>query len=222
MALSDDLKSLFPKYSFDYSRGSVTICETDANAKVNEITWINSDFHFIDTSIVKDMSSFFRIATSPKIFNLDCDGMIVFEANGKKYFFLSELKSSFDTCDLYHAMHQIISSYIKVNMLLHLLVGYKNSDYEFKAFIACLSPNGSYIRDLYKQLMMPSGSKYKTEADFASELYVDKKVDIKAIECEKLRGLNLGSNCLFTKLSFNYIEVPQGYNSATVDVTNYI
>lgn len=222
MALSSDLKSIFPKYSFDYSKRSVIVRETTAGAKVNEITWINSDFHFIDTSIVKDMSSFFRIASSPEIFNLDCDGMIAFEEKGKKYIFLSELKSSFDARHLYHAMHQIISSYIKVNMLLHLLVGYKNSDYEFKAFIACLTPDSSSIRDLHKQSMMSSSSKFKTEIDFALDLFVVKKVNIKAIECAKLKDLNLGSNCLFKELSFNYIEVPQGHNSATIDVIDYI
>ncbi|GHT39918.1 hypothetical protein FACS189437_04670 [Bacteroidia bacterium] len=222
MAIHADLKNLFPKYDMHYGRRVVSIWEKDANAKVNEVKWINSDFDYIDTEIVKDLTSFFRLSQSHEIFHKDCDGIIVLEENGKKYIFLSELKSSFDTSDLYSAMHQIISSYIKINMVLHLLINYRNSDYIFKAFIISLPPQRDYISTLHKQLMLPSSSQFKVDADFSAELYVHKKVKLKATECEKLKGLQLGSNCLFKDLEFYYIDVPHGQNSITLDALSYL
>ena len=45
----DDLKKLFPVYvSTDYFRGSLTIRETDLQAKVKEVVWTNSDFQNIE------------------------------------------------------------------------------------------------------------------------------------------------------------------------------
>jgi len=223
MAIYSDLKLLFPKpgYNISYHRGYVSINETGKNVKVKEIKWEKSDFQYIDKDIIKDLSSFFQKTNSSDIFLKECDGIIFFEENGKKYVFLCELKSSFDTSDLYYAMHQIISSYIKLNMILHLLVNYTRTDYHFKAFIACLPPNKSYIPTLHKQLFLPSGSKYRDEADFSSELYVNKKVRIKPTDCEKLKGLNLGNNCLFNELTFHYIEVPDS-GSINLDIHNYI
>lgn len=222
MSISTDLKAIFPKYNHGYHRDCVTIAETDPQAKVKSLTWTNSDFHFVDTKMVKDMTSFFRSSNSSNIFNWDCDGIVLFENEGRKYFFLLELKSSFDSTDLYHAMDQIISSYIKTNMILHLTINYRNDDYIFEGFIACYPPKEDYKMQLRRKLQLPVTSKYKTDAEFAAELYFNKKCEIKATECEKIRGIKLGNNCLFNNLRFNLIEVPRDQNSINVDVIPYL
>ena len=76
----DDLKKLFPVYvSTDYFRGSLTIRETDLQAKVKEVVWTNSDFQNIEQKIVKDMTSFFQMTGAEDIFYHDCDGIMIFE-----------------------------------------------------------------------------------------------------------------------------------------------
>ena len=87
----EDLKKLFPAYvSTGYSRRSLTIKETDIQAKVKEVIWTNSDFQNIEQKVVKDMTSFFQKAGTDDIFHHDCDGIMIFEEGGKKYMFFSE------------------------------------------------------------------------------------------------------------------------------------
>lgn len=224
MAIYSNLKTLFPNYQMEYFPNSVLITEKSSTAKIKGLKWINSYFQNIDTKVVKDLTSFFQGCGAPEVFNWDCDGIIIFEEDGCKYVFLSELKSSFSSQDLYHAKDQLISSYIKLNMILHLLPGYRKQDYVFKAFIAILPPNMNYIRDLHKQLLCNRGSKYKTEAEFTDELYSSsgKCLKLRATECDKLKQLPLGDNCLFNELEFYLIEVPHNNSSISVDVHNYI
>jgi hypothetical protein len=220
----DDLKVLFPKYSMEYCKDTVSIKETSSTAKVKELIWSNSDFHKIDSTIVKDMTSFFQKANSSDIFHFDCDGIVIFEKKGKKYMFFSELKSTFSISELFSAKDQIISSYIKINMLMHLLPCYNCDDFVIKGFIACLSPKKEFMRDLYRKQLLKRGSKYKTEAEFAIDLcyYKDKKITLVPTDCFKLKGLPLGNTGIFKKIEFNYIEVPDKTSSITVDVDNYL
>ncbi|MDO3391576.1 hypothetical protein Q3C19_13985 [Bacteroides sp. ET489] len=224
MPFCDDLKVLFPKYSMEYCKRTVSITEDSSSAKVKELIWSNSDFHKIDATIVKDMTSFFQKANSSDIFHLDCDGIVIFEKNGKKYMFFSELKSTFSKSELFSAKDQIISSYLKINMLMHLLRCYNYDDFVIKGFIACLPPKKGYLRDLNKQQLSKPGSKYKTDADFVIDLcyYKEKKTKLVPTDCFKLKGLPLGNTGIFKEIEFNYVEVPEGTSSITLDVDNYI
>lgn len=224
MPFCNDLKVLFPKYCMEYCKGTISIKESSSSAKVKEIVWSNSDFHRIDPNIVKDMTSFFKIANSSDIFHLDCDGIILFEKDGKKYMFFSELKSTFDTSDIFHAKDQIISSYIKINMIMHLLRCYNSNDFIIKGFIVCLPPKPGFLRDLYRQQMCKPGSKYKEDAEFTLELCYCKsqKTTLTPKDCFKLKSLPLGDKGIFRSIDFHYVEVPSGMNSITLDVDNYI
>lgn len=224
MPFCDDLKVLFPKYSMEYCKETVSVKENSSTAKVKELIWFNSDFHKIDSTIVKDMKSFFEKAQSSDIFYLDCDGIVIFEKEGKKYMFFSELKSTFDTSDIFHAKDQIISSYIKINMLMHLLRCYNCDDFVIKGFIVCLPPKQEFLRDLYRQQFLKPGSRYQADAEFALNLcyYKDKKTTLVPTDCFKLKGLPLGSTGIFRKMEFHYVEVPEGASSITLDVEKYI
>lgn len=224
MAVHSDLKKMFPKYMMDSYDKSVKIQESGAQAKVKEVIWCNSHFQYIDSAITKDMTSFFQSAGSPGIFHLDCDGIIIFEEDGKKYIFFSELKSNFDSSDIYKAKDQIISSYLKINMIMHLLPCYNKSDYIIKAFIICLPPDKDFLRDLRQQLMLSRGNRFKTEAEFTDELCnsKEKTTILRPTDCEKLKGLPLGNNGIFNHLEFHFIEVPTGQSGITLDVHDYI
>ena len=227
MSISTDLKLFYPKYNHAYFHDQVVIEETETKATVRKLIFKNSNFHFVDTKMIEDCTSLFHMVapsnpSSHEILKKDCDGIILFQNEADKFFFLVELKSGFSTTELFSAMHQIISSYIKSNMLMHLLATYEFSDYTFKAFIACHPPKDDYKVTLSKQLLMSTTSKYRTEAEFASNLYLKKETTIRPVDCEKLRGLNLNQKCIFPQLIFHYIEVPIGTKSVDIDVMQYV
>ena len=220
----DDLKKLFPVYvSTGYSRGSLTIKETDLQAKVKEVIWTNSDFQNIEQKIVKDMTSFFQIADADDIFCHDCDGMMIFEEGGQKYMFFSELKSTFDSSDIFHAKDQIISSYLKINMLLNLLPNYKTEDFIVKGFIFSYPPAPSYIYELNRARYLPKKSKYKTESEFILDIcHFGTSTQLTPLSCHKLKGLPLGDRGVFQKIEIHHIQVPKDDSRITLNVQNYI
>lgn len=206
--------------------GAVSVKESNSKAKVREVIWTNARFQYIEPAIVKDMTSFFQQAQSPSIFHSDCDGIMLFDGNnGEKYIFLSELKSTFDSSDIYHAKDQIISSYLKINMVMHLLYAYNREDYIVKGFIFSYPPQKSYLQELYKQQMMnPSTGRYKTEAEFVLDLcYGSNKISfLRPTDCHCLKNLPLGDRGIFDKIEFHFVEVPVGQQSITLDVQQFI
>ena len=225
MPFCSDLNSIFPKYSMEYSNKDISIKETSSQSKVKELIWSNSCFQYIDPTIVKDLTSFFQKANSSDIFHNDCDGITILEENGKKYLFLSELKSTFDSSDVFHAREQIISSYIKINMVMHLLRCYNKDDFIAKGFIVGLPPNKDYLRDLHKEQFLDCNNQYNAESKFVLDLCYgnkEKKITLSPNDCHKLKKLPLGDKCLFNEMEFYYIEVPAGCNSIKLDVHNYI
>lgn len=225
MAICDDLRRLFPKYvSTHYERDSVTIREREKAAKVRNVVWTNSCFQHIDPSITKDQSDFFRQANSSEIFHLDCDGITLFEANGRKYMFLSELKSTFDSGDIYHAKNQILSSFLKINMLMHLTIGYRIEDYIVKGFIFSRPFKKSYMIDLYRAQFTSPKRKYTTEAQFILDLcyHGHSRTTLTPNNVYELKGLPLGERGIFRKIEMHHIAVPEGTDSIALDVNNYL
>lgn len=209
----------------EYHNNDISIKETSSQSKVKELIWTNSSFQCIDPTIVKDLTSFFQKAKASDIFHNDCDGITIFEENGKKFLFLSELKSNFDSGDVFHAREQIISSYIKISMLMHLLRCYNKEDFVVKGFIVGLPPNKDYLRDLHKEQFLDCNNQYSAESEFVLNLCYgnkEKKIILKPIDCYKLKKLPLGDKCLFDEMELYYIEVPEGCSSIKLDVLNYI
>lgn len=222
--ICDDLKVLFPKYtSMSYHRDSLTIKEDGHEAKIREVVWTNSDFQNIDQLIVKDFTSFFQTAGAAGLFYDDCDNIMMFEKDGQKYLVFSELKSNFDSQDVYHAKDQIISSYLKINLLLNLIPNYKTEDFIVKGFIFSYPPDQEYLRELYRKQMFKPGSKYKAEAEFILDLcYQSTSTTLTPLSCHKLKGLPLGERGIFQKMEIHHIQVPKGESSITLDVQQYI
>ena len=191
----------------EYFNKDISIRETSSQSKVKELIWTNSSFQCIDPTIVKDLTSFFQKANSSDIFHNDCDGITILEENGKKYLFLSELKSTFDSRDVFHAREQIISSYIKINMVMHL------------------PPNKDYLRDLHKEQFLDCNNQYNAESEFVLDLCYgnkEKKITLKPNDCYKLKKLPLGDRCLFNEMELYYIEVAEDCSSIKLDVHDYI
>lgn len=225
MALINDLKTITPIYNHHVSRGSVDILEHGGQATVTKVTWHNSDFNNIDAQLAKDATSFFTICNAPEVFRKDCDGIMTFERDGKKYMFLTELKSNFSTQDLVKAKSQIMASFIKTNMILHLLSSYKIEDYTVKGFIVGHPPKTDFLVTLHQLTSLPKDDQKRREYDLAMRLFLYSKdchttLTPKDFFC--IKGLPLGNRGVFPKIDLHFIEVPYGSSSTTLDVTNYL
>lgn len=220
----DDVKLLLPKYANNtgYAMNSYTIHEPNVDVKVKDVVWINGNFQYFDNTIVKDMSGFFRMADASEVFMKDCDGIFLVQGEYKKYLFLCELKSTFDSSDIYHASMQIISSFLKMNIILNLLSVYNINDLEVKGFIFSRPADKIYLRDLYKKSL--TNDMLGEESLFVLYLCYNKeqKLIIKPKDCLLLKNIPLGSNALFDSIEFHHVDVPEPQSNITMDVNNYI
>ena len=221
----ESLKQLFPKYKLSYCRNQISITESSSDSKVKSVIWDDSCFQYIDSTIVKELTSFFQKSGSSPIFHLDCDGIILFEEDGQKYMFLTELKSTFDSKDISHAKDQIISSYIKFNMILNLVDFYNKEDYIVKGFIACLPYNKQYIRDLYREQMLPSKNKICEESSLVLNFCYGnpkKRINYDISSYSLISQLPIFNNGCLKNMEMYLIEVPEGASSVKLNVHNYI
>lgn len=224
MAIKDFLDKVVPKYSSPIKRGTVDIMEQDPRSSVNRLVWTGADFQHLDHSLAKDMTSFFRMANSPAVFHHDCDGVVLFESGNKKYMFLCELKSGFDTAKLYEAKTQIISSFLKTNMLLHLYTSYKLEDYDIKGFIVGRPPKSDFLVNLHQQSMLSEKPKER-EYNLARKLFIrnpNHKIILKPTDFYCIKGLPLGNRGIFPKIELHFIGVSSPDSETTLDVSNYL
>lgn len=228
MALNDFLKAIVPAYANYIQSGRVEILEHESDAKVKCVEWTHSDFHHFDHTMCKDLKPFFETwAKSPKILYKDCDGVILFEHDGKKYMFLTELKSTFDTTQLMKAKTQIISSFIKTNMILNLASCYHLEDYIVKGFVISRPPTSEFLRSLRQITMLPGSS-----LEFATRLFLgdkhkkwsdtEHKIKLRPVDCSCIKGLPLGDRGIFREIELYHIAVSAPNESVTLDVRNYI
>lgn len=224
MGIQRFFNSIAPKYASPKYIGMVEVTGHQKNASVNKVIWTSADFYYLDHQLAKDMTSFFEKANSPDVFKLDCDGIVLFEKEGKKYMFLTELKSKFRTEDLYHAKTQIVSSFLKANMLLNISTCYLLKDYIIKGFIVGHPPMPDFLVNLHKGTML-SDKKKEREYELAKRIFIDsksKKITLYPTDFLCLKNLPLGPLGIFPKIDLYYIEVPQGQSSIALDVTNYL
>lgn len=224
MAFEEFFRAIAPRYASPVHKDSVEILEHEAKASVKKVVWTGSDFDHFDHTLAKDLQSFFDTAGAPDVFRHDCDGVILFEENGRKYMFLTELKSNFDTSKLHEAKTQIISSFLKTNMLLHLSVCYKLEDYIIKGFIVGRPPKADFKINLYKGSMLSNKTKER-EYDLAKNLILlnkSKSITLKPVDLYCIRGLPLGDRGIFPKIELHFIEVPSPDSEITLDIRNFI
>lgn len=223
----DDFKDLLPLYNnIGYVRNTYTVHESSSNSKVKDVIWINSCFQYFDTKIAKDLTAFFQNAKANEIFRLDCDGAFLVQGDNHKYLFLNELKSTFDSADIYHASNQIVSTYIKLNMILNLLPNYRKKDIKVKRFIFSrpAPADKNHLRDLHRK----SIDKRKQDAKGAElvlRLCCKKKQDkviIKPSQCPKLKDIPLGNNALFDELELYHIDVKEPNTSIIMDTSKFL
>ncbi len=221
----DDLRKLLPAYqNVCYVKDRYTIHESSTDSKVKDITWINANFQVFNPDIARDLTCFFRSAKSGDIFCFNCDGVFLFQGESKKYLFLCELKSAFDSSDIYHASNQINSTYIKLSMILNLLPNFRKDEVVVKGFIISRPPDKTYLRDLHKQSMMGNKGKFTTEAEFCYDLCYnsEKKHMLNFKHCHQFKDIPLGSESIADRIEFHHIPVAAPSTSIAVDVMQYV
>ena len=221
MSYSNDLKKFFPEYDCKLLKETITFTENEKKAKVKSITWTYPIIHSIDPNIVKDLKSFFNKANAHNIFNYDCDGIFICEKDHQKYLIFNELKSTFDSNDIFHAKEQIISSYLKINLISHLLVGYKSEEFKIKGFIFSLAPEPSYIQDLHQKSFFPPDSKFNKESEFVTDLLIRNKTIYNPRDLYSLKGMPLGERGIFNIIELKHISVPKE-GSITLNLDDFL
>ncbi|MCC8113291.1 MAG: hypothetical protein LIP03_04710 [Bacteroidales bacterium] len=221
----DDLSKLLPKATVRYDTSRAIVTESSLQSKINHLEWTGSCFQCIDPAIAKEMSSVFqKFGNQNNIFCCDCDGLTIFEHEGQKYLFLTELKSNFDSKDLYHACEQLISSYIKINMVLSLLPTYEKEEFIVKGFIAMRPPNKDVLLDWHAAQFARPNKSIQRENQLALSLChhnPSKSLIIKPSTHGALKDFNLGPKGIFKEMELIFVPVDSG-NGISLDVKRYI
>lgn len=218
----DDFKRIFPKYQgMRFVLDNAEVEEAEENAKVRKVVLENSCCQVIDPLMVKELSSFFEKAGSDNLFLKDCDGIFLYDgSNGKKYLVFCELKSEFSTPRIYDGYKQILSSCIKLKMLMNLLPNYRKDDYKVIGLI--FSRPKKELRDLHKRGLLPSKNR---EMTFVWNLCYSTKepfYKLTAKECAEIKELHLGENVLFDTLELHHIAVDAPNDTYRLNIQQYI
>lgn len=204
-----------------YVSDKAEVEETEEDAKIKKVVLENSCCQVIDTKVIKELSSFFQKAGSDQLFFKDCDGVFLYDGyNGKKHLIFCELKSEFRTPKIYDGYKQILSSCIKLKMLMNLLPNYRKDDYKVIGFI--FSRPKKELRDLHKRGLLPSKNR---EIDFVWNLCYRTKepfYKLTAKECTEIKDLHLGENVLFDTLELHHIAVDAPNETYRLDIQQYI
>lgn len=206
----ESLQLIFKKSNlFTITDDKVVIDEPSVNSKVKKLSILNqSKFLKIDTKLIKDFSTFFTDESLTK----DCDGVVVFETPDTKYIFIVELKSGYNSQEIFKAKDQIISTYIKLNILLNIIHPFNKENYVFKGFIIALTPGSEKITGMSKLTQ-------REDIKFAYDLSVNRSVNVR-FSTQKASQLPLNTNCCFDSLDINFIGADSA--EAELDTSSYL
>lgn len=217
-SIHNSFKAIFPtehQNMLSWEYGKVTIQERDKIATFKEFTWEGDRFLSFNQEIAKDFKSFFDKRNSVEIFHKDCDGVMMFEKGENQYMYLSELKSSFSTEQTAKAKKQILSSYLKFNLLLTLTQHWENENIITKGFIISPAPKKAFLSSLKRdaQKILNSAKRHEYNEKVWSWRLIssgNNGVTITPGESHHLSPCKLGERGIFPKITFYFIEVPDG------------
>lgn len=226
VAIENTFKAIFPREARNLVHFGTTshIHEDGTDATFTDLTWTNAYFLIFNPAIAEDMSGFFTKHSAKTVFLKNCDGVLMFKENNKRYLYLSEMKSSFVFQDIAEAKSQLLSTYLKLNMLLNLTSGYRNEDITVKGFIISHGPDAEKKRDLQKYQELPEEKRKKAYYNFCIKLLHKGKVGWRIRPCDSynLAPCRLGDRGIFPEMELHYVEVPAGQTSLTLDARQYL
>ena len=183
MTVIDSFVQIFDKVSTHETKDTWVVDEADTGASFKHLKIQNTDniFYVIENSVYKH----WKVITECKsnlLKDLDCDGVAITMFDHTPVFLLCELKTALDTKKIFHAMEQIIFSYIKLYMLFSLCKDLDSENYSLVGIISCKPPkNESQETFLKSQLCI---QQQKRDGDLSSislytaRLFYEHKLDI--------------------------------------------
>lgn len=232
-AIANSIRGIFPitHEKIVWFTDRHTVIETGKNATFTELIWTNARFLVINADLAKGLKGFFERNKSVRLFHDDCDSLMLFEYGSERFFYASEMKSSFNTTEIAHAKEQLISSILKINMLLNLTQYWQIEKTKVKAFIIAPAPTDSelideWIRDWQKKEHGNPRVKSNPVTIFCGKLLwhwrKGKPLLITPTNSFHLGPCKIGERGFPSCMELRFIDLPAGSSTITLDALSFI
>lgn len=172
-----EFNQLYPKFKVQPFNTQCEIIETNARQyDFKRLVVKNINGYVFPRDLAQATVSFFDRAGSQDPMKFNCDGIFCAEVNNKKCLFLCELKSTFDSSQIFHAREQIIGSLLRLKaktsiLQTHLdweyhgvIVSFKSTDIQLVAVNKLNSNDGRFAKALtslnHKVIKKENANKY--------------------------------------------------------------
>lgn len=232
-AIAHSIQGIFPKRHAEMVSFADTcdLHETGKDATFTHLRWENARFMIINPALAKGLKGFFESYKSVPLFHDDCDGLMLFEHQDQRYLYASEMKSSFNTKEIAHAKEQLISSILKINMLLTLTQYWKIETTKVKAFIVAPLPEdkeraAEWKRDWQKKANGDRRVKTNPVSIFCGKLlwHYDqgKPMRITTANSYHLGPCKIGERGFPACMELYFVPVPSGTPTLTLNALSFI
>lgn len=205
--VTDNFNKAYPDLASSSFTGTCCINEHDNGNtdKFQQAVLTGLDGYIFPHELMGRASSFASMSGHKGVLALDCEQVVLFEHNGKKYILLCELKSNYICENIVHAKDQIVGSSVKMKSLLSSLQGFDKSEYKIIGLIVSFEPTEEQITNITKN----EGPK----SAFAIRLQADKKYSMPAARTNRFfKPLEVGDIDLY------YVAVPDRRTAYTIDI----
>lgn len=158
MITKKNLDKIYDSRFFTESKSQIEIVESENNSKINSVIIKDDvDFLSINNDFTENLNGglFSSNQTLKDALNKKCDGTVIFGKKDQKFIYLIELKSGFNPSKITLACKQIISTYMKINILLSFLTTHTKDNYKFSGFIVMQNPRIENFTTISKKMEKP-------------------------------------------------------------------
>lgn len=222
MEIAESFSSVFDKAPYVLINSQCDIHEQHQGASFTNLKLVNEgkEIFLLDNQFYNNSHEKI-IDWSSNLSDLDSDGFLITEINGRKSIVVSELKSALDSRDLLKAYKQIVFTYVKLYMILSLCSTFQAREFDIIGIIACKPPKDEkqtgFLKDRYLQLMNSSPSDVEPDVRLMVKLYMEKHIKTAFGKIPFLRAMNLHTelSCSPFKL---YLLMPDSYEKSELTV----
>lgn len=222
MKIAESFKTIFDKAPCALKKSLCEIHEQNQAASFTNLTLVNEgeEIFLLENQFYKNSHG--RIVDwSTKLDDLDSDGFLITEINGRKTIIVSELKSKLDSEDLLKAYKQIVYTYIKCYMLFSLCSWFQTADFDIVGIIACKPPKDEkqtiFLKDRYLQLMNSSPCDIEPDVRLMVKLFMEKHIKTSFGNIPFLRAMELHTDLSCSPFKL-YLLMPDSYEKSELKV----
>lgn len=141
---------LYPRFEAHSFNTQCEVVETNPRTPSDFQRFVVKDAcgYVFPRELAKATISFYDKAGCPDPMRLNCDGIFCTEVNNKKCMFLCELKSTFDSSQIFHAREQIIGTLMRLKAKASILQ--TQVDWEYHGVIVSYEPTDRQLDALNK------------------------------------------------------------------------